>query len=229
MKDEQVIISVSGGLDSTTLLAHYIDNGYDVIPVTFNYGSKHNKWENKSINNIIDYYNSLDNVELPPLQTIDLTFINQLFKSNLLLNNDNKIPFGEHYNSENIKKTVVPARNLIFASILAGYADSIGATMIAFGVHMDDHETYKDCRPEFLDSLYESIILATENEIKLEAILTYMTKTDIVNLGNALKIPFELTRSCYCDSELSCGKCSTCLSRLQAFKNNKLKDPIQYA
>ena len=126
----KVVIALSGGMDSATLCAYYVNKGYSVFPVSFEYGSKHNKYERQAALSLCDYWN-LD------LKLVSLDFISDLFESNLLLKGGD-IPEG-HYESKNMSKTVVPGRNVIFASIMMGYAWSIGTDTIALGVHAGDH------------------------------------------------------------------------------------------
>ena len=150
----KIVISMSGGIDSTTLCALYLHKGMEVIPITFRYGSKHNKYENEAVFKVADFLN------LPEPKLIELNFIEKLFKSDFLLGGG-EIPEG-HYTDTSMQATVVPARNLIFASVIAGFAESVGAEVISLGVHGGDHHIYPDCRPEFISSLNTSVILVTK-------------------------------------------------------------------
>lgn len=166
---------------------------------------------------------------IPELKLIDLNFVGELFKSDLLFSGGD-IPEG-HYNDESMQATVVPARNLIFASIIAGFAESVGAEIISLGVHGGDHHIYPDCRPEFISSLNTSVILATDKKVRVDAPFLYYTKAEIIEAGMGLKnieVPYHLTRTCYKDQELACGKCGSCVERLEAFKKLGLADPIRY-
>lgn len=217
--DKKVILSLSGGLDSTTLLAHLINKGVKVFPVFFNYGSKHNQYEMQSIEKIFDYY------QLNNSQIIHLPYMHK-FKSNLLLNQE-EIPEG-HYNDLNMAKTIVPYRNLIFISILAGIAASNDCQRIALAVHQGDHFIYPDCRPDFIRSVNESIALGFEPPVSLYTPFINKSKSDIVNEGLKLQVPYNLTRTCYKNQETACGKCGSCFERLEAFQLNNTIDPIYY-
>lgn len=220
MKSKSVVLGLSGGLDSTTLAAHYIAEGYHIQPVTFKYGSKHNKWERIAAQNIIKHYN------LPEPKIIDLPFIKDLFKSNLL-QDQGKVPDGEYMNAT-LAETVVPGRNLIFLSIMAGLAWSLKIRSIGIGVHSGDHECYFDCRKEFINPMSEAILAGTDNKVSLQTPFLSKSKTNIVKLGLTLDVPYKLTRSCYKDQEVSCSVCGTCRERLTAFAEAGAVDPISY-
>jgi 7-cyano-7-deazaguanine synthase len=219
----KVVISLSGGLDSSTLCAYYLENGHEVVLVGFSYGSKHNKYENESAKKVAEFYG----LEEPKL--FELNFIGKLFRSDLLITGG-EIPEG-HYTDQSMSATVVPARNLIFASIVAGYAESIGAEVISLGVHGGDHHIYPDCRPQFISALNTAVMLATDGKVRVDAPFLYFTKGDILRTGLGFKkieIPYHLTRTCYKDQELACGKCGSCVERLEAFAEVGISDPIQY-
>lgn len=224
---KKVVLALSGGMDSVTLAGYYLDKEYEIHPITFNYGSKHNKYENEAASNVIKYWQKSE-FPIQDMKYIELPFINNFFKSNLL-SNQGEIPEG-HYEQENMSLTVVPGRNLIFISIMLGYAWSIGADTIAVGVHGGDHTIYGDCRAGFIASMNASVIQASDNKVHLEAPFQYLDKTKIIEIGLSLNtvIPYHLTRTCYKDQEFSCGKCGSCQERLEAFKNLGKKDQIKY-
>lgn len=219
----KVVLALSGGLDSSTLCGYYLDKGWQAVPVTFNYGAKHNRYENEACSAVARHFG------LPEPILLDLKFIGELYRSDLLLSGG-AVPEG-HYTNQNMSATVVPARNLIFASILAGYAESIDADMISLGVHGGDHHIYPDCRPEFIASLYDSVRLATDGNVSVDAPFQYNSKAEILRVGLNLKkviVPYHLTRTCYKDQVLSCGRCGSCVERLEAFAEVGIEDPIQY-
>ncbi len=218
---KKVVLGLSGGMDSTTLAAYYKNKRYEVYPIIFKYGSKHNKYENLAALNICQFYKF-------SIQFIDLSFIGEIFRSNLL-NNQGEIPEG-HYQEENMKLTVVPGRNLIFLSLMAGYAESIGAEIVAFGAHGGDHFIYPDTRPEFVFAANTAIYLSSGGKVRVEAPFLDLNKTEILKIGYSLSpnVPYELTRTCYKDQPLSCGRCGSCTERLESFKNIGKEDPIEY-
>lgn len=216
---KRAIVSLSGGLDSTVAMALTMEKGYECRSFAFCYGSKHNPYENEAAVKIARYYGITH-------QLIDISSIMSLFKSSLLKTGGD-IPEG-HYAAENMRSTVVPCRNIIFASILSGIADSLGFDMVVLGVHSSDSFIYPDCRKGTNLSLNNTILQATETRVKISTPLIDFTKTEVVREGIRLKVPFELTRSCYKDQPIACGKCGTCVERLEAFENNGMKDPIPY-
>ena len=228
---KKVVLSLSGGMDSTALLGFILGQGKEigleeVHVCNFQYGSKHNRYEARAFLNVVKYYRDFG-FHIVPYE-FDLSAVFQPFKSNLLLSGGD-IPEG-HYEAESMKATVVPGRNTIFASIMLGLAESVGAGIITLGVHAGDHHIYPDCRDTYITSLDKTIREASDHKVSVIAPLLKMNKTDILSLGYIQDppAPFSLTRTCYKDQELSCGKCGSCQERLEAFAEIKITDPIKY-
>lgn len=225
-----IVLSCSGGLDSTTLLCHACRQNQDclenVIPVFFQYGSKHNKWERKAFDDVLKW------LDFPhPPTVVDVSSIFDNVSSALMLNGTS-IPTGE-YDASNMSQTVVPGRNLVFASICSTIAENAAVATktnaeVWLGVHSGDHVLYPDCRPAFVYDLREVIFASTEWRVFVRAPLLMSKKEDIVRLGSELGVPFYLTRSCYQDSEFACGKCGTCRERREAFEKAGVHDTIVY-
>jgi 7-cyano-7-deazaguanine synthase len=223
----KVVIGLSGGMDSTTLLGDFLEQGFEVHCCSFLYGSKHSSYEMQAASEIIEFYHKKNSFNLTHC-VIDLRQAFSLFKSNLL-KTGGKIPEG-HYQEDSMKQTVVPGRNLILGSIMAGIAESIGAEFIALGVHAGDHHIYPDCRPRFIESFQKTVNLSSEGKVHVVSPYLYLTKANILTKGYSLSIPvpYHLTRTCYKDQELACGKCGSCRERLEAFETIKKIDPIKY-
>jgi 7-cyano-7-deazaguanine synthase len=217
-----VVMGLSGGMDSATVLGYYANKGYKIFPLFFHYGSKHNDKEMISSITLADYYKT------ETLKMVSLGFISNLFKSNLL-NGQGEIPEG-YYTDKNMALTVVPGRNSIFISIMAGYAESIGANIVAVGTHMGDHDIYPDCRKEFIIAMDNTVRLSSDQKVYIETPVQELDKTGILKMGYSFNkpVPYEFTRTCYTSNELSCGKCGSCTERLEAFKNIGKEDPIKY-
>lgn len=216
----KALLSLSGGLDSTVMLAYAIARGREVSAITFNYGSKHSYFERMAAANVARHYGV-------PHTEIDLVQAMSCFKSNLLYGGDD-IPEG-HYEEETMKQTVVPCRNLIFLSLMAGYAQSQGIEEIWIGVHAGDHAIYPDCRPAFIRSAEATINFAMgSNHTFILTPFLGLGKEDIVERGVGLTVPFKMTRTCYKQQHIACGKCGSCQERLAAFADNGLEDPLVY-
>ena len=221
---KKIVIGLSGGMDSTTLLGLLLEQGFEVHCCIFYYGSKHNKYENRAAENIIDFY---QNKKYPVFgYPIDISGVMSLFKSNLLLSGE-AIPEG-HYADENMKKTVVPSRNLIFASIMAGLAETINGQAVGLGVHSGDHFIYPDCRTEFIKALDTAVFLSSDKTVEIIAPLYDDDKYSILKKGFPIEVPYGLTRTCYKDQPIACGKCGSCNERLEAFEKLGIPDPIEY-
>jgi len=227
-KNRKAVIGLSGGMDSTVLLGILLEQGYEVHCCVFTYGSKHNKYENQAAVEVIQYYQQFYGQNNVVCHFFDLADTFSHIQSDLLLTGG-EIPEG-HYEHESMKKTVVPGRNMIFASIMAGVAESIEAECIALGVHSGDHAIYPDCRHEFIKALDCAIYLSTDKTVQVVTPLVQDDKAGILVKGYALKVeaPIHLTRTCYKDQEYACGKCGSCQERLEAFSIINKKDPVRY-
>ena len=159
---KQAVLSLSGGMDSSTLLLHLLANGYQVTALSFDYGQKH-RVELERAQQLVDYINSMgaQNNNIPEItyQVIKLDGLSQLLNSALVSGGD-EVPEG-HYEEDNMKATVVPNRNKIFSSIIQSVALSIAnetesPVKIAMGIHAGDHAIYPDCRQEFRDADYKA-------------------------------------------------------------------------
>lgn len=215
----KAIVAFSGGMDSATVAAEAIAQDLEVELVGFYYGSKHNDWENIAAEQLAKHWGV-------PFQLIDLSSVMAEFKSNLL-KSGGEIPEG-HYEAENMRQTVVPGRNLIFASILTGIAWSREASEVWMGIHAGDHFIYPDCRPSFFKAMGNAMLEGSDGKIALVAPFLNVTKVEIIKRGQELNVPYQLTRTCYKNQRIACGRCGSCQERLAAFAANGLVDPVEY-
>lgn len=225
---KKAVILVSGGLDSSTVLAMVREKGFEIYALSFNYAQNH-AVEIEKIKQFIKPYGVKEH------KVVDLDL--SAFNSSALISDDVDVPKYDAASDvgNKIPVTYVPARNTIFLSYALGYAEVIGANNIFIGAHMTDSANYPDCRAEYLQSFEKMANLATKaavegNKISITAPLIKMSKSDIVTVGMQLGVDYSNTISCYDptkDGE-SCGKCHACLVRLQAFEDNKKTDPIAY-
>lgn len=215
----RAIVSLSGGMDSATVLAEALQRHRVPTAVSFEYGSKHGYWEVSEAKRLAEYYGV-------PHKIVDLTKVMKGFKSNLMASGG-AIPEG-HYEAQSMSQTVVPGRNIIFASILAGVAWSNECSEIWMGVHAGDHAIYPDCRPAFVEAMNEAIIQGTDNKVRLVTPFLQTNKAHILKIGLQHRVPYHFTRTCYKNQPTACGKCGSCQERLEAFKINGVEDPLQY-
>lgn len=214
------IVSLSGGMDSATLIASLKAQEIPIkLAVSFNYGSKHNPYESLAAEKICEYYGLERRV-------INLSTAFAEFKSNLMRGQAD-VPSG-HYTDATMSQTVVPGRNIIFSSILAGLAWSEECGYVYLGIHAGDHEIYPDCRPDFFKAMESAIWQGTDYRVRMVAPYLYTNKAGILKAGLELHVPYELTRTCYRDQVIACGKCGSCQERLESFKLNGIEDPIEY-
>lgn len=213
------VVILSGGMDSTVMLAHEIDSGRNVAALSFHYGSKHNDKELPMAAQSCKRFGvSHKQVSLP--------FIDQLFSSSLLQSGSD-IPDGT-YDAANMKSTVVPFRNGILIAIAVGYAESIGASRVLLGSHSGDHHIYPDCRPAFNEAMNSAVQCGTDNTVKLVFPFSTMDKREIGDLGRKLGIDFTSTWTCYKGEDIHCGTCSACDERKFALRWDAGLDPTQY-
>ena len=215
MKDSVLILS--GGVDSVTLLYDYQDR--IALAVSFDYGSNHNAREIPFARLHCERL-GIEHLIIP------LDFMSKYFKSSLLEGADS-IPEG-HYESENMKSTVVPFRNGIMLSVAVGIAESRDLRYVMMANHGGDHTIYPDCRPEFVDAFSMAAQAGTFVGIRLLSPYTHMTKADIARRGKELRIDYSETWSCYKGGEKHCGKCGTCVERREAFALAGVDDTTVY-
>jgi 7-cyano-7-deazaguanine synthase len=215
----KAIVLLSGGMDSATLLASVLASGRKVETLSFRYGSKHNEYENRAARLLAGYYRVEHTL-------IDLGEVAPHLQSNLL-KSGGAIPEG-HYQESNMSQTVVPGRNSIFISIASGVAWSRGAEEVYIGAHSGDHVIYPDCRPEYINAIQEAMMLGSGGKVMVRAPFLHGDKTSILKAGFELQVPYDFTRTCYKDQEVSCGRCGACQERLEAFAAHGRVDPLEY-
>lgn len=218
---EPALVLLSGGMDSTTLLANALYAGRACQALVFKYPSKHNPYELRAAKAVASHY------KVPYIE-IFMDPIFRWFNSNLLTSG-RKIPEGR-YEDESMKQTMVPARNIIFSAVAAGLAQSMfnKQAEVWIGIHTGDHAIYPDCRPEFYENMARAIRFGTGGATVLKAPFCLIKKEGILKWGLAAKVPYHLTRTCYEAQELACGKCGSCRERLEAFEALGVADPIKY-
>lgn len=222
MSDKAVVL-VSGGLDSSTVLALALQQGYRCYTLSFDYGQRH-----RSELEAAKRVSELMKVEEHKIVRLDLGTIG----GSALTDTTIDVPEQE---TAGIPVTYVPARNTVFLSIALGWAEVLEADTIFLGVNAVDYSGYPDCRPEYISSFEAMANLATRagvegNKLSIQAPLMDMTKGEIISAGTSLGVDYSQTVSCYQASiaGLACGKCDSCRLRIEGFNQAGISDPTRY-
>jgi len=224
------VVLLSGGLDSTTVLAIAQSEGFDIHALTFAYGQRHSAE--------IDAAKAIARsagVTRHHMAKIDLTlFGGSALTADIAVPKDRDL--GAHSPTE-IPVTYVPARNTIFLSYALALAEVVGASNIFIGVNALDYSGYPDCRPEYIEAFEKMANLATragvegKTRLVIRTPLISLSKAAIIKLGTSLGVDYSQTTSCYDPgpSGEACGRCDACQLRLKGFSEAGLEDPIEYA
>lgn len=221
----KAVAIVSGGMDSVTMLYRLLFREfYEVSVVTFNYGQRH-KREIIAAAQICNHLGVKQKI-------VDISNLQELLKGSSLTDDSVDVPHG-YYAEENMRKTVVPNRNMIMLAIAAGWAVSQKADVLATAIHAGDHYIYPDCRPAFFAALNAALISGNEGHaaptFHLYAPYLYVTKVEIAKEGSQLGVPYELTWTCYEGGDVHCGVCGACQERRAGFREAGVVDPTVYA
>ena len=206
-------------MDSFTVLNKAVKDGYSVLALSFDYGQKHSK-ELVCAKEVCRELNI-------PHKILDISSISSLFTSSSLVATDIDVPDG-HYEEENMKSTIVPNRNMILISLAIGYAVDIQAKSVWYGAHSGDHTIYPDCRPEFVQVMDKASRVANFEPVTVHAPYLGVDKIGILEAGLNMGLDYSKTWTCYKGQEKACGKCGSCIERLEAFEKNATLDPIVY-
>ena len=224
---KNAVVLLSGGLDSSTILAIAKSEGFNPCAMTFRYGQRH-EFEINSAKRVA----AANNVQQHIIVDIDLRQF-----GGSALTSDIDVPKHESVEEigSEIPITYVPARNTVFLSFALAWAEVLDAKDIFIGVNALDYSGYPDCRPEFIASFQQTANLATKagvegQRMQIHAPLIELTKAQIVEKGLALGVDYSVTNSCYDPVEegIACGKCDACLLRRRGFEELGVTDPIRY-
>ncbi len=221
------VVLVSGGLDSTAVLAYAHSRGYSCHALTFDYGQRH-RVELRAARRVCKALGAASQ----RVVKVDLRSI-----GGSALTADIDVPKGRSAKrmARDIPVTYVPARNTIFLSYALALAEVLKARDIFIGVNAVDYSGYPDCRPEFIKAFERVAKLGTKSGVggaglKIHTPLIKLSKAQIVQLGTRLGVDFSLTHSCYDPvGNRACGRCDSCLLRSRGFKEAGLEDPTRYA
>ena len=222
----QAVVLLSGGLDSSTALAQTIERGCETVALTFSYGQRHSK-ELGSAKKVADHYGVQRHI------TVDLDIGKYLDSS--LTQPTMHIPTDADGQDDrpSVPSTYVPARNIVFMSVAAAIAESVGADRVVIAVNSVDFSDYPDCTPRFIDAYQKMLEVGTRGGVDgravlIDAPLLEMSKAEIVREAVRLGVPLELTWSCYAGGDKACGVCDSCRLRLKGFGEAGVDDPIEY-
>lgn len=222
----KAVVLLSGGLDSSTVLYQAKADNCACYAISFDYQQRHRR-ELDSATAIAHSAGVLNH----QLVSFDLRALggSALTDDSIDLPHDRSVAEM----AQNIPVTYVPARNTIFLSFALAYAETIGAECIYIGVNALDYSGYPDCRPDYIQAMQEVFRLGTRQgregqPITIVTPLINLKKTEIIQLGNSLGVPWEKTWSCYAGGDLACGVCDACRLRLVAFAELGFLDPLPY-
>lgn len=223
MSDKKAVVLVSGGLDSTTVLAIAQSEGYECYTLSFDYGQRH-RAELAAAQRTAEVMGAAKH----KVVKLDLRTIG----GSALTDEEIDVPEQE---TEGIPVTYVPARNTVFLSIALGWAEVLGAQDIFIGVNAVDYSGYPDCRPDYIAAYETMANLATKagvegQRLHIRTPLINLTKAEIIQRGLALGVDYGLTVSCYQATEAgeACGKCDSCRLRKAGFDSAGVVDPTRY-
>lgn len=221
MKDELAIVLISGGLDSCVTAA-IANEHYRLAFLHVNYGQRTEKREMKSFSDIADYY------RISYRMITDISYLKHIGGSSLT-DPSGEVPKGGPKSGE-IPNTYVPFRNTHLIAIAVSWAEVIGAKKIFIGATEVDSSGYPDCRKRYFEAYNRLIREGTKPQTEIEIVipLINLKKGEIVKKGVQLKAPLHLTWSCYISEDIACGRCQSCILRLEGFRSAGVVDPIPY-
>ncbi|MBT6651190.1 MAG: 7-cyano-7-deazaguanine synthase QueC [Gammaproteobacteria bacterium] len=223
VSEKRAVVLVSGGLDSSTVLAMAKEQGYRCYALSFDYGQRH-KVELQAADRIAQQMGAIEHKTVP----IDLREIGGSALTDSTIDVPEEMVSG-------IPVTYVPARNLLFLSLALGWAEVIGAYDLFIGVNAVDYSGYPDCRPEFIESFEKTANLATKAGVEggvfaVHPPLISLSKAEIIQQGVRLGLDYSMTVSCYQADQQGrgCGVCDSCRLRRSGFEDAKISDPTRY-
>jgi len=215
---DTVVVIYSGGMDSFTLLHLARSRGLKVHALSFNYGQRHVRE--------LEAARAVCQAEGIPHKVIDIRAMSEVMAGSSLTS-EAEVPEG-HYEEDSMKSTVVPNRNMILLSLATGYAVTVGAGAVWYGAHGGDHAIYPDCRPEFVEKMDAVCRIANYEPVGIEAPFMALDKGEILAEGLKLGLDYSQTWTCYNGRDKACGRCGSCVERLEAFAAHGLEDPLAY-
>lgn len=216
--NRKAIVLLSGGLDSATVLFYAKAKGFTPHCLVFDYGQRHRKE--------IEQAKKLARAARAPLRVMKIALP---WQGSSLLDKNARLPVHGRINAKKIPSTYVPARNIIFLSFAASFAEALGAKAVFIGANAIDYSGYPDCRPEFFDAYQKMLARGLKAGVQGKALKIYTplikkTKAQIIKMGLRLNVPYHLTWSCYRGGKVPCGICDSCRLRQKGFEALGISD-----
>lgn len=220
----KTLVLLSGGADTCALVSELHAEGDDLFGITFDYGQTNRKEiaAAKSFANLIGFQHNH--------AVVDISAVANLLGGSL-------VGDGEIGESQDNKANVVPNRNAIFLAIAFGWADQIGADRVAYGAHGANQLNMRDAGPEFVDAFRAAMTCSLNLPLEglkegaapdLYAPYVYLERTEIIERGEAVAAPWQVSWTCYRNGEIHCGRCPACVDRVVAFYLAGYEDPVEY-
>ncbi len=226
LTQRKAVVLLSGGLDSTTVVAILKSQGFEPCALSFRYGQRH----------VVELERAHEVAKAMGVKNHVVAEIDLRVFGGSALTTDVEVPKDRATSQmgDEIPSTYVPARNTIFLSFALAYAEVLGASDIFIGVNALDYSGYPDCRPEYINAYERMANLATKAGVEgktrlvIHAPLSQMTKADIIRKGTALGVDYSITSSCYDPGPEGrpCGRCDSCQLRAKGFAEAGLSDPL---
>ncbi len=218
---DRAVVLASGGMDSATAAYEAQARGYDLYLLHTSYGQETAEREWACAEALAEETGAADFL---PIETDHLAHI-----GGSSLTSDQEIADAD-LDSDEVPASYVPFRNANLLSMAVSYAEANDCSAVFIGAHSEDFSGYPDCRPAFFEAFQQVVDTGTkpDTEIAIEAPFAADSKTDIVERGLELGVPFEQTWSCYRSEQPACGTCDACAYRLQAFQTAGARDPLDY-
>ena len=213
-RKSKAVVTLSGGADSATILYMAMQQCEEVHAISINYGQTHIKE--------LEYAKKL--CELNKIKHTIIPFDLTIFGGSPLTDKNIEVPDQD---AQNQSVTVVPYRNSFIALIAAAYCKANGLNIIYMGPTYEDLENYEDCRPVFFESLQQLVLVAgTVHDLEIRTPFITTCKHQIVQIGQMMHVPYEITWTCYKGEDKPCMTCDACRERMQSFRANGIRDPL---
>lgn len=215
-----MVVLLSGGLDSVSLLGYARGHAREAVAITFDYGQRHRC-------EIASARTTAGILSVPHVVCDISVACSKIFAGSALTSPSIAVPEG-HYEDASMQATVVPNRNMVMLSMALAYAAGIDYDGVAIAAHAGDHAVYPDCRDEFMQAMDAAAGLCHYKPLQIFAPFVEFKKEQIVRIAMAVHAPVEYSWSCYNGRAEHCGKCGTCVERKEAFAEAGIPDPTQY-